>query len=73
MHVGQKVYATKTDVSFHKQYKAKIIQIRPHSKGVCACIGNAMTLGCIMKREYVIEFQDGSRQAVLKKRLQLHI
>ena len=73
MYVGQRVYATKTEVSFHRQYKAHIIQIRRHKKGICACLINAFTFGCILQHEYVIEFQDGSRQAVLSNRLQLHI
>jgi len=75
MRIGQRVYAQKNELQFHKWYKAKIVLIRrakrTGAKFPCFWwIIDSVTCRRYRPMEYVIQFQDKSQQVVSKSRLQ---
>jgi hypothetical protein len=75
MFIGQKVYVQKTDLQFHKWYKAHIIDIRrgkrPASQGTLKwCLWDMLTRCKTLPMAYVVRYPDDSTQVVTADRIQ---
>ena len=75
MYIGQPVYVQKTDLQFHKWYKAHIIDIRrekpPTTQGTPVwCIVDVLTCCKTLPLEYVVRYEDDSTQVVTFDRIQ---